>query len=640
LVLAGWFGARRSVAGWALRRAMTAAGLERATFQVRSVGLGSIEVGDLSIGSEPWLIADRVEATYSLADLAAMRVGTISVRNARWTVRVRDGVIDWGYVPKKSGATGGALNLNMPIGRVDLVDSVVCVIVDGESSEFPIAGRVTPIAADEITCRLDLHALGRAVRLTARATSSAERLTVEVDSRVEQPTPPATDRSVLPESGVAADVPRTSPLPPPTPGALPAVSTPQARLNATLHRAVRDGSMQVDVNLVLDSLAEQVGGMDIALSRATLTGQAGMDGGGQVTGLTWLIILKNARAGEFEVHSAELNAVKLDGPRVRVEAAAAGEGWQLPGVQATVALDANPQITDTAGSTILTVDMHTSKPVTFRREESGLAGELGSVAGAATIRVRGSDVNVLEGNVTLKGGSLTSGELSLSDVQAGAVMRSPDAVDVTVFSVVLGDGGAVAAAPFTFDPRAPRLKTRISMTNLSLAEWLPLLTKEHATGDGRVEGEVDIAIDLTAGAVRIDELSGSLRADPQHGFIQVADAEAVGELLDSQDPRFATDPTMRPVRDKIVAALRDFRYSTLTVALAKEEDTTVATAYLSGFGRHGQDPQGLNLTLNLHVKNELMDLASRILDLSKNSAAAGEALNRFFGEAPTKEEIP
>jgi hypothetical protein len=133
-------------------------------------------------------------------------------------------------------------------------------------------------------------------------------------------------------------------------------------------------------------------------------------------------------------------------------------------------------------------------------------------------------------------------------------------------------------------------------------------------------------------------LTGSLRADPQHGFIQVTDAAGLGELLEKQDPRFATDETMRPIRDKIVAALLDFEFKELRVELSRPADHTVALTYLSGFGRHGDDPQGLNLTLDLHVQDSFVGLASRIAGKSRMKQAAGSALEEFFQDSPAPEE--
>ena len=92
------------------------------------------------------------------------------------------------------------------------------------------------------------------------------------------------------------------------------------------------------------------------------------------------------------------------------------------------------------------------------------------------------------------------------------------------------------------------------------------------------------------------------------------------------------------IRDKIVEALRDFAYKTLTVDLSRKGDRTVALTYLSGFGRHGADPQGLNLTLDLHVQDAVLDLASRIAAKSEVTKAARTALEDFFKQKSDQEK--
>ncbi len=426
LFLGGWFWGRRSIARWGVHRAFAAAGLEPATFEVRSVGLSTLRVANVSVGAAPWLTAGTVEVTYSLADLLAARVRTIGVREARWTVAVRDGTIEWGPGPRK---TGGPLTLDLPFNRLELTDSVIRVVVDGATHDVPITAQLAPSGPGAVTARVDV-------------------------------------------------------------------------------------------------------------------------------------------------------------------------------------------------------------PASVNWESSDLRGGLGSAAAGLTVRSDGSAVSVVDGTLTVRGGSLRAGDVALSDAHLDAVVRSPDTAEVISLGAIVGDGSTIEAAPFTVDLRAPRVQTRVTVSHVSLAEWLPLLSGGHATGQGRVSGHLDIGIEWTAAGLKMAGLAGSLRADPQHGFIQVADAEALGGLLERQDPRFATDEGMRSVRDKIVAALQDFAFSTLTVDLSRRGNRTIALTHLSGFGRHGDDPQGINLTLDLQVDDAFLDLGSRLAVQSKIRDAAADALDRFFQDGP------
>jgi len=97
---------------------------------------------------------------------------------------------------------------------------------------------------------------------------------------------------------------------------------------------------------------------------------------------------------------------------------------------------------------------------------------------------------------------------------------------------------------------------------------------------------------------------------------------------------------MGPVREKIIAALRDFAFQKLSVDLSRRGDRTTALTYLSGFGRHGEDPQGLNLTLDVNVQDSFLGLASRIAAKGRIKESAQTALEEFFQDAQKAEEKP
>jgi hypothetical protein len=281
-----------------------------------------------------------------------------------------------------------------------------------------------------------------------------------------------------------------------------------------------------------------------------------------------------------------------------------------------------------AGQAGITIEAGTSVPATLAVDD-GVSAAFQSISARLTLPSPGGRP---EGTISVRGGSLRAGGIGVAELATDIAVHHD--IEVGPLSATVGDGGTLSAEPFAVDPAAPVIRTRISLGNLSLAEWLPLLSKGHATGEGRVGGTVGLVFDVAAGT--LTDLTGELAADPQQGVIQVGDAEALGDLLDAQDPRFATDEVMRPVRDKIVSAFRDFAFSKLTVGLSREGGHSVASAFVSGFGRHGEDPQGLNLTLNLHVDDALLALALQLASLGKVNSAAGSALERFF-ETPKRE---
>ncbi len=428
LALAAWFLGRHIVARWAVERALAAAGLTPATFRIQSVGLRGLRLTNVSAGRAPTLTARTVQVSYSPGDLVSGRVRAIGVDGARWTVTVREGVVDWGVRTDVNGAT--APTLNLPFDRVELTDSVVHLVIDGTPHDVPITGHLAWAASDAISARVDLR-----------------------------------------------------------------------------------------------------------------------------------------------------------GPA----------NWESPDMKA------------------------------------GLQW----AAASATIRAGASGFAIADGSFSLRGGSIHAGDITLSDARVEAVVRSPDAIEITSLTAIIGDGGTIEAAPFTVDLRAPSIRTRLAVSNLSLADWLPLITGDYATGQGRLSGHADFGMDWVGGRFRVTGLAGVLRADPPHGFIQVRDADAVAGLLERQDPRFGTDETMRGVRDKVVAALQDFAFHTLSVELSRSGRRTIALTRLSGFGRHGEDPQGINLTLDLQAEDAFIGLVSRLAARSKIRDATARALDGFFQEGPT-----
>jgi len=202
----------------------------------------------------------------------------------------------------------------------------------------------------------------------------------------------------------------------------------------------------------------------------------------------------------------------------------------------------------------------------------------------------------------------------MSEGRVEAVMRDAKTVEVTSLGAVVGDGSTVVAEPFRWDVGTTQIAGRVNVRNLNLAVWLPIVTSNRATGEGRVSGSVDVGADWSEGSITLTELKGEIGADPEHGFIQ-------------------TDGMLFSVREKIIAALRDFAFKKLTVDLSRRGDRTKALTYLSGFGRHGEDPQGLNLTLDVSVQDAFIDMASRIAAKGRIKKSAGAELDDFFGDA-------
>ncbi len=438
-------GARFIAVPWAIRRVLAGTGIAPVNFTIDSVDLSRLHLTNISAGSPPWLTADSVVVTYSLAALASARVRTISVRGGEWTIRANN-TLDPGT---RTGESSAPLSLAAPFERVDIEDSII------------------RIDAGDRTYEIEMHAT--------------------IDG---------------------------------SPG--------------VLRGDLRFSAFDADVSV-------------------TVTAREGRDG--------------------------------------------------------------------------IVLDAATTHRAAIALEPHGINASFDSLAAHAVIARADDGENKFSGDIAIRGGAAALGDTSLSGVDA-ALEWSPREIRLTRFEGVVGDGGGLSIAPFALDTAAPVARARVTLTNLSLADWLPLLTGDRATGQGRFGGSIDVALDLSGEEPTLVELGGALRAEPGHGFLQVRDAEALGALLDRQSSR--ADELTRPLRDRIVSALRDFTFEWLTVDVSRDGNQTVARAYISGHGRHGPDPQGLNLTLYLHVDDALIGLASRVGSRAELNAAARRALEEFF----------
>lgn len=618
MIAAGWFGGRYPLARWAVRRGLDAAGLQPSTFQIETVGLGSLRLANLSVGTRPWLEVGSIDVVFTLRDLVAGRVGSVRLDGVRWMVDARNDAIDWGYTSITSGDSATA-TFDLPVDQVQVTDSAVHIVLKEAAHEVQLVARLQRTGKGTASVELDLSALGRTAALAGNVTSNDQQLVVELDGHAEN----------VEASPGSAD----------TIDATPTGTRPRASGKA---RFTRDsgGDTQLQFNVALDSITEKAGDTSVMLAHADIAAQATLDKNG-LTALTGSLKAQGLRAGEVTFKTADITVSKPDGSALDVKIAASGEGWELPESRGSVRWESENSGGDSLPfATIFTVALQTDRPISVNLEEAAVSGLIQSVVASAQLRRDASGIQVMDGRLSLTGGSLQAGDLNLSDAQAEVLSHGTQSLEMTSFRAIVNDGSTVTAEPFVWHFDTPRVQTRVTVSDLSLEHWLPIISSKRASGEGRISGDAEVAIDWSSGTVKLAELRGSLRADPEHGFIQVADAESLGELLEKQDPRFATDEVMQAVRDKIISALRDFAYKKLTVDLSRRGDRTVALTYLSGFGRHGEDPQGINLTLDLHVQDAFLDLATRIAAKSRVKEAARGALDEFFQGVPAAQEDP
>jgi len=367
------------------------------------------------------------------------------------------------------------------------------------------------------------------------------------------------------------------------------------------------------------------------LAETPATPAATLEGDGWGKGLKLVVRAKGVEAAGVRLETLHVDGAG-DGKQIEFRVESSGESWAMPGLRAGLSWESTGGAGE-GGSTTFVGTVRTESPVTIDVKSSGMSGAVDSMVANLRVLRDAAGVRLLDAKLAVGGGSLRAGDVAMSEGRVEAVMRDAKTVEVTSLGAVVGDGSTVVAEPFRWDVGTTQIAGRVNVRNLNLAVWLPIVTSNRATGEGRVSGSVDVGADWSEGSITLTELKGEIGADPEHGFIQTTDAEALGDLLEKQDPRFAADGMLFSVREKIIAALRDFAFKKLTVDLSRRGDRTKALTYLSGFGRHGEDPQGLNLTLDVSVQDAFIDMASRIAAKGRIKKSAGAELDDFFGDA-------
>ena len=154
---------------------------------------------------------------------------------------------------------------------------------------------------------------------------------------------------------------------------------------------------------------------------------------------------------------------------------------------------------------------------------------------------------------------------------------------------VLGGHASLLGGLLTFSP-APR-GVVIRARSLSLMPLLALVTRGRVTGTGRLDGEV--AIGLDGGRASLRSFALSARGS---GTLQVTDRD--------WKLRAVVDVPSLAIHRRIVAALADFSYAQLTLALRPPGSDPELSVTLHGRGRRVD--QEIALALNLHnVRNTL-----------------------------------
>jgi len=165
--------------------------------------------------------------------------------------------------------------------------------------------------------------------------------------------------------------------------------------------------------------------------------------------------------------------------------------------------------------------------------------------------------------------------------------------------------------------------TAFTLDQVSLQEWLELLSGGRVTGEGRLGGSVTLAVH-TEPRLSIDLRGGRLTATPGGVVRFLDDAETEGRIRQHVRQIAVATGHDAVVQDRLVAALREFGYTALEFRIEPDAvgDGVTLRVHAAGEGRNV--PQRLDLDVNLHGFDTAVDTALAIklgLDRSRQRIA-------------------
>ncbi|MEX2215698.1 MAG: hypothetical protein WD768_16420 [Phycisphaeraceae bacterium] len=219
------------------------------------------------------------------------------------------------------------------------------------------------------------------------------------------------------------------------------------------------------------------------------------------------------------------------------------------------------------------------------------------------------------------------GKLKVNNAVANFRMESPESIELNLAAWAMGDQGRFWIHACRFNPSKPVLQTQVFVEDMSISEWLELLTDQKVKGEGFIYGRLPVRVDsdrdpaLTFG-------KGFLYAKPGKGWIEIQDGtEASAYVVKSIDDVFGAIDLK--LKGYLVAAVHDYEFDRLQFDFYPQNNKLNCLVTTSGRGRTGaKAPVGL-LEVNIDDFGSL--LSKRILRSANAPGAIDDTLNRIFG---------
>jgi len=162
-------------------------------------------------------------------------------------------------------------------------------------------------------------------------------------------------------------------------------------------------------------------------------------------------------------------------------------------------------------------------------------------------------------------------------------------------------GGRLYSHALRVNPKSPSIDLVVYADHLKLEEILRLFPKAGAAGEGMLYGRLPVTIRWP----KISYGNGFLYAAPGKGWLRMANSRLVGDILQRQDPRFATRKPFRELKERVVSALLNFEYTLFKTDLINEEGRLRARIHCEGKGR--KQPQPYIFDVNINDIDEILD---------------------------------
>lgn len=319
--------------------------------------------------------------------------------------------------------------------------------------------------------------------------------------------------------------------------------------------------------------------------------------------------------------------------RLRLDASldAAATSWRIDAklalathratVRADLQRDANAfvgdvAVRDTGGAEIVLdgkVRIDPSEPfVALRFDDASVAVNGLQINGlAAEVRVDGFAAPRTREAQTLRWRELRAGAIAAGSGEATFDLVAGPVVAASVTQRTVDGAGSITVRDLRWTPGQSRFPMSIEVHDVPLREWVELASSGRITGDGTLHGDLDVVVAI-APRLAIDLHGGHLGAAPG-GIVRFLDHPDTDVLIRQHVQAIAASTGHDAlVQERLIAALKEFRYSALEFVFDRDtaNDDTTLRVHLAGAGTNV--PQQLDMDVNLHGFDTALDTALAI----------------------------